>query len=249
MSINKFSQETIEGIGCYVYRLIDPRNGQTFYVGKGTGNRVFQHAEKAIGYYEGAKDISENDPNKVRIIEEIRQAGLEVLYVIHRWHLDDNTAFEVEAALIDAYQGLSNIQSGHHDEYGVTNAEVLENTFRKPEYNEPDDFKYILIKVQDWKIEEICEKYPEKDHRYEATRSAWRITPKSISEYPFVFSVTDGVVREVYKVHRWMKSDREGRYEFEGEIATDIRNQFINKRIPEKYRKKGMAAPVLFSKN
>ena len=73
--------------------------------------------------------------------------------------------------------------------------------------------------------------------------------PKSISEYPFVFSVTDGVVREVYKVHRWLKSDRDGRYEFEGEIATDIRNQFINKRIPEKYRKKGMAAPVLFSRN
>ena len=27
----------------YVYRLIDPRNGETFYVGKGKGNRVFSH--------------------------------------------------------------------------------------------------------------------------------------------------------------------------------------------------------------
>jgi uncharacterized protein len=27
----------------YVYRLIDPRNGETFYVGKGRGNRVFSH--------------------------------------------------------------------------------------------------------------------------------------------------------------------------------------------------------------
>ena len=34
----------------YVYRLIDPRNGETFYVGKGKGNRVFAHvcAEKKI---------------------------------------------------------------------------------------------------------------------------------------------------------------------------------------------------------
>lgn len=39
--INEFSQETINKIGYYVYRLIDPRNGQTFYVGKGKGNRVF----------------------------------------------------------------------------------------------------------------------------------------------------------------------------------------------------------------
>ena len=26
-----------------VYRLIDPRNGETFYVGRGKGNRVFSH--------------------------------------------------------------------------------------------------------------------------------------------------------------------------------------------------------------
>lgn len=51
--INEFSQETINKIGYYVYRLIDPRNGQTFYVGKGKGNRVFQHVLGAIGYYDG----------------------------------------------------------------------------------------------------------------------------------------------------------------------------------------------------
>ena len=31
----------------YVYRLVDPRNMQTFYVGKGSGDRVFQHAKEA----------------------------------------------------------------------------------------------------------------------------------------------------------------------------------------------------------
>jgi len=37
----RFSEEVIEKIGHYVYRLIDPRNGNTFYVGRGQGNRVF----------------------------------------------------------------------------------------------------------------------------------------------------------------------------------------------------------------
>ena len=39
--INEFSNEVISKLNYYVYRLIDPRNGQTFYVGKGKGNRVF----------------------------------------------------------------------------------------------------------------------------------------------------------------------------------------------------------------
>jgi len=38
----------------YVYRLIDPRSGVTFYVGKGQGNRVFTHIHEQLG---------ENDPN------------------------------------------------------------------------------------------------------------------------------------------------------------------------------------------
>ena len=31
----------------YVYRLVDPRTLQTFYVGKGCGDRVFQHVKDA----------------------------------------------------------------------------------------------------------------------------------------------------------------------------------------------------------
>lgn len=34
--IEGFSSDVCSKIGFYVYRLIDPRNGQTFYVGKGT---------------------------------------------------------------------------------------------------------------------------------------------------------------------------------------------------------------------
>ena len=43
-----FNTEVSESLGNYVYRLIDPRNGETFYVGKGKGNRVFQHAAGAL---------------------------------------------------------------------------------------------------------------------------------------------------------------------------------------------------------
>ncbi|MBQ7713162.1 MAG: hypothetical protein IJT69_05030 [Clostridia bacterium] len=248
--IKEFSNETISEINYYVYRLIDPRNGQTFYVGKGKGNRVFDHVKCSIDYYDGVEETSDKDPNKFRIIKEIIDSGLDVIHIIQRWNLTEKEAFEVEAALIDAYQGLSNLQSGHHSDFGVTNAELLEKRFHLSEYKEPQDFKYIIIKVKSWKLDEMLEQYPET-YRYEATRSAWRMNPRTVKEFPYVFSVTDGIVKEVYKVYNWYQHEsRTGRFAFNGEIAhEEIRSRFVNKRIPDKYAKKGMASPVLFSKN
>ena len=51
-----FSPEISEKLKFYVYHLIDPRNGETFYVGKGKGNRVFAHSEgKTASSSEGTK--------------------------------------------------------------------------------------------------------------------------------------------------------------------------------------------------
>ena len=46
--IEKFSPEVCKELDYYVYRLIDPRNGETFYVGKGKDNRVFEHVKQAL---------------------------------------------------------------------------------------------------------------------------------------------------------------------------------------------------------
>ncbi len=247
--ISEFSPAVLAQLNYYVYRLIDPRNGQTFYVGKGKGNRVFQHIRCAIKYYEGSDSISDDDPNKLRIIREIQEAGLNVIHVIQRWNLTEKEAFEVEAALIDAFPGLSNIQKGHYSDNGVTNAILLENKLNIKEYDEPDDFKYMIIKVHEWRIEEVAINDP-SNARYNATRWCWRIKPRSTDVYKYVFSVTDGIVKEVYEIKKWVKVHEEKRYAFEGTKAPDsVRNRFLNKRIPKKYCKKGMASPVLFSKN
>ena len=51
MPIEQFTSDVEKALGHYVYRLIDPRNGETFYVGKGQGNRVFAHVSGALRAY------------------------------------------------------------------------------------------------------------------------------------------------------------------------------------------------------
>jgi len=52
----EFPLEVIEKLDNYVYRLEDPDSGETFYVGRGKGNRVFQHLFQAERLQDGDKD-------------------------------------------------------------------------------------------------------------------------------------------------------------------------------------------------
>lgn len=59
---------------------------------------MFSHIRAEQQDLEG-DDVS----NKMECIRKIRLAGFDVAHVIHRHGMDEKTAFEVEAALIDAY--------------------------------------------------------------------------------------------------------------------------------------------------
>ena len=102
----EFPQSAQEKIGTYVYILKDPRNGEIFYVGKGTGNRVFAHAKAAS---EEATEVE-----KIARIKEIMGCGLEVQYEIVRHGMTKDQAFEVESALIDfiSLSDLTNAVAG-----------------------------------------------------------------------------------------------------------------------------------------
>ena len=84
--MDRFSNEAISQMGYYVYRLVDPRNGQTFYVGNGKGNRIFAHAKCALASYEN-ESYKEKDEDEIsakyKVIREIaadlKTAGIEPL--------------------------------------------------------------------------------------------------------------------------------------------------------------------------
>jgi len=73
--VRTIPNDVAERLGWYVYRLIDPRNGETFYVGKGRGNRIFQHVGQHVGGrpVTGAGDEDEEDASDLKLqrIKEI----------------------------------------------------------------------------------------------------------------------------------------------------------------------------------
>ena len=104
--ITGFSPEVREELGYYVYRLVDPRNGQTFYVGKGKNDRVFAHAKCALENHNDVDYDPEVDDErnlKYKTIREIKDAGLDVIYIIQKYGLSNREALVIESALIDAY--------------------------------------------------------------------------------------------------------------------------------------------------
>ena len=248
--IQCFSPEVCEKIKYYVYRLIDPRDGQTFYVGKGKGNRVFAHVNDALKDYEMEEDKT-NSP-KLDTIRDIKKAGLNVIHLIQRWKIpNEETAYLIESAVMDCFPNLTNKQKGHHHENGIINTQTLQRDLSVKAYEEPDDnfAKYIIIKTSEGRVKYFEDSDSKIDGVYEATRSAWKLSLIKAKKYKYVLGVINGIVRGVYEVDEWMKNEIRDRIEFIGHPAPEnIKNYFINKRIPDKYVKKGSANPALYKK-
>lgn len=237
-----FPPAVSEALLYYVYRLIDPRNGETFYVGKGQGDRVFAHARDADGSSGG--DESDSKAGRIR---EIKLAGLSVGHVIHRHGMDAATAFAVEAALIDAYPGLSNLVGGHDSgDFGPMHA--IEAIARYQA--EIADFRHksILISVNRSKLDYGL---------YEAVRFAWRLDVKKARQAELVLATVQGVIRGAFVASRWMQATARNfperasvpnRWGFEGGSApAEVAALYVNKRVPDSFRRRGAANPVRYS--
>lgn len=237
-----FSNDVADKLGFYVYRLIDPRNGETFYVGRGKGNRVFNHAADELG---ASADVQSE---KLLRIRKIRSAGFEVAHVIHRHGLDSHTAVEVEAALIDAYPGITNVASGHEaDERGVMHADEIVQRYQAP----VAEFEHNLVLISvNWSALERS--------IYEAVRHAWKIDPRKAQKADYVLAVHRGLIVGAFKAQQWLKATPENfpglpshdnRWGFVGHDAPEeIKRLYLRKRLPDEFRAKGNQNPIRYVK-
>ena len=245
MTSDSFPEEVAKQLDWYVYRLIDPRNGETFYVGKGKGDRVFVHA-RAVD--EKALTDEEEEQGKLvdlrlRRIKDIKAAGLEVGHVIHRHGLSTSSlAYEVEAAVIDAYQGLTNKVGGHgSDEYGSRHVEEIINEYAAEEFEVRHHLLLISIGVFYYRRE-----------TYDAVRHAWKVNLNRVKRHNLVLARLRGLVVGAYRPQKWLpatsenfrdledryneKFDLPGYYGFRGDEAEpEVQNYYVGKRVPKRF--------------
>lgn len=234
--------EVAEKLGWYVYLYVDPRNGQVFYVGKGKAQRVLAHLS------------AEAESEKVRTIVSLRSAGLEPrLEVLTHGLADEETAFRVEAAVIDALglERLTNEVRGWRSvETGRLPVEELIAYYgAKPvEVVDPS----LLIRIN-----QLFRHGMLAEELYEATRGVWKVGARRESAR-YALAVFEGVVREVYEIEQWHPAgstpyrfrelmDRKGRWEFTGRVADDpVRSRYKGKSVAACF-KKGLRSPFVYA--
>lgn len=236
-----FSQKTLEELGYYVYILLDPRDKKIFYIGKGTGNRVFDHLKGAID------NSSEKD--KITTIRNILNQDLEVEHYILRHGIkDEHTAFEIEATLIDLLtfvdfhhlSSITNLVTGHGTwDRGIKTVNEIEALYAA-EPMDTENLKHNLLLIN------INKNYRAGVSPYEVTRYSWKLDQRKITKIDFVLSEYKGIIRAIYKPTEWGKSERTGRKYFDGIEVTDpeITAKYLNKIYTGK--QKGQQNPCLY---
>ncbi len=194
-----FSEKSLDALnGFYVYALIDPRDDRVFYIGKGTGNRVFSHE------YESGKSRN-SEKQKLLRIQEIENSGHYVKRLIINWDLTENEAFVAEASLINLLKYLGDTQltndvSGHHVHEGLT-VEEFEQLYGAVPLN-PEDIKHSILVI---KINKLYRRGMSESELYDAVRGFWAASLKSIEtrKVEYVFGVYNGLIVGVYKPDEW----------------------------------------------
>lgn len=218
--MKEFNKETIEQLKYYVYALIDPRNNKIFYVGKGTGNRVFAHANNM------ENSIKDPETEKQEIIKNIMDSGLEVKYYILRHGIDnEDEAFDIESTIIDfltypAFQNheikdLSNIQSGHNQtENGIKTIEEIEEFYSAApidiKNNKDLPYKFLAIKIN-----KTFDSQATDESIYDGVRFCWKVKLDRVNKVDYVLAIYNGIIRGVYPCKDMWRKVKEGEEQVE----------------------------------
>lgn len=241
--MRQFSNKVIEELGYYVYALIDPRDNKIFYIGKGCGNRVFQHCLAAIQ--------EDDETLKLDTIRAILNSKLEVGHYILRHKLSKEVALQMESLLIDVLtypvfnteHVLANIKSGYHQwDEGIKTTDEIGVIYECEKINiDSNDKGHILLVSLNRSYDSTKAKIGyQRIDIYQKTRKYWSISYSRAKEIHYVLGVYHGIVRAVLNVsgYTWTRIDDELGSEFKHERCCfegvlDDHSPYMNKDVTD----------------
>lgn len=241
---DRFSPRVAAELGYYVYRLVDPRDGETFYVGRGVGNRVFDHMEEA----EKERGTRERSAKTDRI-RAIHDAGQKVVTVLHRHGLrDDAETAVVEAVLIEAYPKLTNQVHGA----GTTLFGARTTSDAIDRYDDPPanigDYKCVTLSITPRWPEFETDEPTSWSAIYALARHGWSLDLSRAEKAEWAVVHARGIVRAVFKVDAWLPMTDPVFAAFPGRskknamgfVAAPARwfvwDGWVGRRVPNQYR-------------
>lgn len=214
-----------EKLGHHVYVLIDPRNHQPFYIGKG-GGKEGQGNNRVLSHFEEARAVTGSTSEKAQRIRDIWAAGHDVVWKIVRHGLpSEQAAFDVECALIDLLNdvgpGLSNMQSGHgRQQMGLKSKAELKAWAATPidAYSLPDHLRHrpiYLFNIARGVQERQTKHFPTEEGRYlEATCQFWKcgVAVRAQTNAVAVGCIA-GISRIAFEIAEWSYIEAAERWE------------------------------------
>ncbi len=142
----------------YVYEYIDPRNNKPFYVGKGTGNRVYKHLNETKDNYINIK--------KFEYIQDLKLNNLTpIINFVHNNIVEEEIAYELELNLILKYGRIGFEENGvltnvHLErkppsQKGVKRSELTKDKIKRNSLKDGKQRTIAYIKKHDYLIYNI----------------------------------------------------------------------------------------------
>jgi len=177
---------------------------------------------------------------KLQRIRQIRLDDFEVAHVIHRHGMSEDQAYEVEAALIDAYPEVTNQVGGKaSDDRGLMHARQVVERYEAPEAT----FKHRALLIN------INRTATASENTYEAVRYAWKIDRKRAAEADLILADLHGLIVGAFVADAWLpatvgnfpgRQASPGRWGFVGhEAPPEVAELYLRRRLPDAMRSYG----------
>lgn len=255
----EFSIKAQESIKYYIYCLVDPKDKNIFYIGKGKGNRVFQHAKAALD-----KNVKSDKLELIRKIQRRHNPKFnKVKYYFLRSGIETEAeAYEYESLAIDLIRiidkkqkPLTNIQTGSHSgQVGLMTLKEIKQKY-EPEYLTtaiPVILITINIEYEDLKQKiqnSLIDENSFEQEIYERTRKSWVVSFKKVQTIKYALAVYRGYTVAAYEVASWNKIEADPRRcEFHGRIIQkdEALYQELVEKLVRRSSSKGSQNPIRY---